>query len=174
MSCRLSLRASRYLNQCWLIINWAPGNRFQWHLNQSTIIFIQENVRKWWPFCIGLNVDVFQVKSRWYVTAPLVIDPVNMRRRYISWQNKVIQRTVGIARSSFHKWLQGMPHSLPVRPRCVVSLCNFKAGTAFCLCRRYDVSINVLYRAAIYRVYSSTITFRRYFIPPASTKLKGG
>ena len=25
---------SRYMNQCWNIINWAYGNKFQWNLNQ--------------------------------------------------------------------------------------------------------------------------------------------
>ena len=34
---------SHYLNQCWLIVNWTPGNIFQWNLNQNSIIFIQEN-----------------------------------------------------------------------------------------------------------------------------------
>ena len=35
--------SSHYLNQCWLIVNWAPGNIFQWNLNRNSIIFIQEN-----------------------------------------------------------------------------------------------------------------------------------
>ena len=34
---------SHYLNQCWLIVNWTPGNKFQWNSNQNSFIFIQEN-----------------------------------------------------------------------------------------------------------------------------------
>ena len=34
---------SHYLNQCWIIVNWTPGNKFQWNLNRNYIIFIQEN-----------------------------------------------------------------------------------------------------------------------------------
>ena len=30
------------LNQCLLIVNWTPGNIFQWKLNPNSIIFIQE------------------------------------------------------------------------------------------------------------------------------------
>ena len=34
---------SHYLNQCWIIVDWAIGNIFQWKLNQNTTIFIEEN-----------------------------------------------------------------------------------------------------------------------------------
>ena len=34
---------SHYLNQCWLIVNWTPVNKFQWNLNRNSIIFVQEN-----------------------------------------------------------------------------------------------------------------------------------
>ena len=30
-------------NQCCLIVNWAPGNKYLWNLNRNSIIFIQEN-----------------------------------------------------------------------------------------------------------------------------------
>ena len=33
---------SHCLNQCWLIVNWTPGNIFQWNLNRNSIIFIQD------------------------------------------------------------------------------------------------------------------------------------
>ena len=36
-------KPSHYLNQCWLIVNWTPGNKFQWNLNRNPIIFIKEN-----------------------------------------------------------------------------------------------------------------------------------
>ena len=42
MACRLSA-PSYYLNQCWLIVNWTPGNIFLWYLNQNSIIFIKKN-----------------------------------------------------------------------------------------------------------------------------------
>ena len=35
---------SHYLNQCWHIDHWSPGNIFQWNWNKNTIISIQENV----------------------------------------------------------------------------------------------------------------------------------
>ena len=31
---------THYLNQCWYIVNWTLGNKFQWNLNQNTIIFM--------------------------------------------------------------------------------------------------------------------------------------
>ena len=50
---------SHYLNQCWLIVNWAPGNKCQWNSNKNFIICHQEkcilkcHLPKWWPFCPG-------------------------------------------------------------------------------------------------------------------------
>ena len=46
-----------YLNQCWNIVNWALGNKFQWNLNRNVYIFIQEMhlkilSGKWRPFCL--------------------------------------------------------------------------------------------------------------------------
>ena len=32
-----------YPNQCWLIVNWVPRNKFQWNLNWNSIIFSHEN-----------------------------------------------------------------------------------------------------------------------------------
>ena len=37
---------SHYLNQCWSIVIWTPGNKFQWNLNRNFRIFIQENSTK--------------------------------------------------------------------------------------------------------------------------------
>ena len=34
---------SHYLNQCWDIVNWTPGNKLQWNFNHNSNIFIQEN-----------------------------------------------------------------------------------------------------------------------------------
>ena len=36
-------QAITWFNQCWLIDNWTPGNKFQWNMNGNSIIFIQEN-----------------------------------------------------------------------------------------------------------------------------------
>ena len=30
-----------YLNQCWHIVNWTIGNKFQWNINRNFHIFIQ-------------------------------------------------------------------------------------------------------------------------------------
>ena len=32
-----------YLNQYWHIDNWTPRNKFQWHFNRNSNIFVQEN-----------------------------------------------------------------------------------------------------------------------------------
>ena len=37
------LFGANYPNQCWLIVNRTPGNKFQWNLNRNSTIFIQEN-----------------------------------------------------------------------------------------------------------------------------------
>ena len=56
-------RQARYLYQCWLIVNRATGNKFQWNLNSNITIFIKKmNMKltsaKWRPFCVGLNVSI--------------------------------------------------------------------------------------------------------------------
>ena len=37
---------SHYLNQCWIIHNWTPRNKFRWSFNESKIILNQENASK--------------------------------------------------------------------------------------------------------------------------------
>ena len=34
---------SRYLNQYWIIVNWSFRNKFQWHFNRNSYIFLHEN-----------------------------------------------------------------------------------------------------------------------------------
>ena len=34
---------SHHLNQCWNIVNWTLGNKFQWNPNRNSNIFIQGN-----------------------------------------------------------------------------------------------------------------------------------
>ena len=34
-------KLSHYLNQCWHIVNWSPGNKLQWNLNRNVYIFFQ-------------------------------------------------------------------------------------------------------------------------------------
>ena len=51
---------SYYLNQCWFIVNWTPGNKFHWNLNQNGSISLKQlNLKmsstKWKPFCLSLN-----------------------------------------------------------------------------------------------------------------------
>ena len=31
-----------YPNQCWIIVNWTPGNKLQWNFNRNSYIFIEE------------------------------------------------------------------------------------------------------------------------------------
>ena len=54
-------RQAIYLNQCWVIDNWTPGNIFQWNLNLNSIIFIQENAIE---NVVCLNGSNF-VRGRW-------------------------------------------------------------------------------------------------------------
>ena len=48
MACRLfgAKPLPIYLNQWWLILNWALRNKFQWKSNQNTQLFIQKSVFK--------------------------------------------------------------------------------------------------------------------------------
>ena len=34
---------SHHLTQCWLRVNWNPGNEIQWNTNPNSNIFVQEN-----------------------------------------------------------------------------------------------------------------------------------
>ena len=68
-----------YLNQCWVICNWAIGNIFQWNFNQNSTICIEKNPFEnavWnmsailsWPQCVnrspGVNVSCIY-KLYWY------------------------------------------------------------------------------------------------------------
>ena len=36
------LACRHYPNRCWFIVNWNPGNKFQWYLNRNSLIFIRE------------------------------------------------------------------------------------------------------------------------------------
>ena len=61
---------SHYPNQCWLVVDWNLGNKFQWNLYQNAMIFFEErefefslkamnlkmSFAKWQPFCLDLNV----------------------------------------------------------------------------------------------------------------------
>ena len=66
MACRL---ASNYLNQCCNIVNQTLGNKLRWNLNRNLYIFIQENafenIWKWQPYCLGLNVLI--MNQHWFV-----------------------------------------------------------------------------------------------------------
>ena len=54
---------SHHLNQCWNIVNWTHGNKFQWNLYRTPNISIQENALEnvgWkmsailsWPQCVN-------------------------------------------------------------------------------------------------------------------------
>ena len=56
------LALSRYLNQCWDIVNWSLRNKFPWDFNRNSYIFTQEKCSrkcrpgKWRSFCLHLNV----------------------------------------------------------------------------------------------------------------------
>ena len=43
--------------QCWNIINWTLGNKFQWNCHQNTTIFIQENAFEYvvWKMAVILS-----------------------------------------------------------------------------------------------------------------------
>ena len=66
---------SHYLNQCWLIVIWTPGNKFQSNSNRNFIIFISENA---FEIVVCHKGDHF-VQGRWvkvavpYVFSNLVI-----------------------------------------------------------------------------------------------------
>ena len=38
---------SRYLNQCWIIVNWAHRNKLQWNFHPNTKLFIHENASEY-------------------------------------------------------------------------------------------------------------------------------
>ena len=59
MACRL-FGAEPLSNQCWIIVNWTPGNKFKWNSNRYSIIFIRLPSAKRQPFCLGLNMLILQ------------------------------------------------------------------------------------------------------------------
>ena len=58
IACRL-FGAKPLPDQCWPIVNWTLGNKFQWNSNRNSIIFIYKNTfeivvcEKGRPFCPG-------------------------------------------------------------------------------------------------------------------------
>ena len=67
----LSPLYSHYLNQCWNIVNWDPGNKLQWNINQNSWIFIKENPSQnvvWKmaailsrPQCVNISLSFLQI-----------------------------------------------------------------------------------------------------------------
>ena len=60
---------SHYLNHCWNAVHWTLWNKCQWNCSKHTTIFKEENgfgyvVRKWRPFCLGLNVFLMALSPR--------------------------------------------------------------------------------------------------------------
>ena len=82
-----------YLNQCWNIVNWTPGNKIQWNFNQNSYIFIQGSAFKngvWkmaailsWPWCVNVNIVVMACICR--ILWPLSGDVIWHHITYISW-----------------------------------------------------------------------------------------
>ena len=56
-SALVQIMACHYLNQCWIIANWAIGNTLQWNFNHNQYIFKKMHLKmssvKWRPFCPG-------------------------------------------------------------------------------------------------------------------------
>ena len=51
-----------YLNQCWVIVNWALKNKLQWHFNLKkyisfTIMHLKISSAKWRPYCPGRGMS---------------------------------------------------------------------------------------------------------------------
>ena len=49
---------SHYLNQCWHIINWIFWTKFQWNLNQTTIVFIKNEHETFCKMVIFLSLNM--------------------------------------------------------------------------------------------------------------------
>ena len=52
--------SSYFLNQCWNVVHWTLGYKFQWNFNQNSnillLILLKMSSWKWRSFCLGLNV----------------------------------------------------------------------------------------------------------------------
>ena len=68
MACHLFLATSHYLNQCWIIVDWRPGNKFQLISSRNSFILIQEIV---FEIVVCKMVAIFS-RGRWvnWVNAP--------------------------------------------------------------------------------------------------------
>ena len=54
-----------YLNQCWLVVNWTPRNKFQWNTNRNTKfmkMYLEMSSAKWLPFCQGKYMLIWKLK----------------------------------------------------------------------------------------------------------------
>ena len=52
---------ANYLNQCWIIMDYAIGKKCRWKFKKEPAVFSQEmhlemSAAKWEPLCLGLNV----------------------------------------------------------------------------------------------------------------------
>ena len=88
-----------YLNQCWNIVNWTPGIKFQWNLNRNSYIFIHENVvdNVLWQMATILSrpqcVYTSMSKHVWQQRAYPGCIPITLMKIYETLWNKVYQRT---------------------------------------------------------------------------------
>ena len=86
MACRLSA-PSHYLNQCWVIVNWTLGNKFQWNFNQNTKLFIHENASE----NVVCEMAVILSRGKWVkvITHPYPTTPTPI----FCHTNKLVQRS---------------------------------------------------------------------------------
>ena len=82
---------SHCVNQYWLILTWAIGNKFQWNFNQNTTVFLEEN---WFENVVCemafkssrlKSIIILIPKRCWNVRRDhFCMRPYNARRRYVS------------------------------------------------------------------------------------------
>ena len=59
--------------QCWNIVDLTIRNKFQWNLHRNSCIFnlFEKLFVVWWPFCLGINVSMFDLTTNYKKNKPI-------------------------------------------------------------------------------------------------------
>ena len=140
-----------YLNQCWVIVSWTLGNKFQWNLLNETESSPFKKIclkmsPKWRPFCIGLNVLNRGLLAQSLATVFIII-LVFTSPRPLQWQATV---TPGPSLLTWNNYNPGMGIYLRV----------------------YSLHHNVLPTLQPNPLLANGPLYRSHRIPPATTRIQ--
>ena len=86
---------SHYLNQCWIIYNWPPRNKFQLNFTQNTKLFIHDNVYENIDCGMAAILSVRGYFTKWWHT-PYVLHNLHVQYNKQMTSHLNVMHTFGV------------------------------------------------------------------------------